>query len=103
MPAGLPPSPPSSPLSISTVDDGPYGGRENHGQKMKPLGVDVPRRRKSGVNGSMIAIIVLSCFMAFVICLAIAWLLVWKCGTRIRRHEQDSEDFTSSPAKASGN
>lgn len=44
---GLPPSPPS-PESTSTVDDGPYTGHDNNGRTNKPLGVDVPRRKKKG-------------------------------------------------------
>nr|TKS16353.1 receptor-like serine/threonine-protein kinase ALE2 isoform X2 [Populus alba] len=98
---GLPPSPPS-PESTSTVDDGPYTGQDNNGRTNKPLGVDVPRRKKKGLGGSMVAVIVLSSFTVLVICMAIAWFLLLKCGTQVHEPQQVLQELESSPVKASG-
>ncbi|XP_043704522.1 receptor-like serine/threonine-protein kinase ALE2 isoform X6 [Telopea speciosissima] len=84
---GLPPSPPLASSSIGTADAGPYSGRDNNGRAIKPLGVDVRRRRKGGLGGSMIAIIVLSSSIVMVLCIGAAWLLLFKC-----------RDHTSQPA-----
>jgi hypothetical protein len=42
---------------------------------MKPLGVDV-RRPPKKVNGSLVAIAVLSTIIALIICCLVAWLLI---------------------------
>ncbi|XP_044974994.1 receptor-like serine/threonine-protein kinase ALE2 isoform X2 [Hordeum vulgare subsp. vulgare] len=65
---GLPPSPPSAPNA------GAFGNSRN-ARAMKPLGVDVggPKRK---VNGSVIAIAVLSTVIALIICTVAAWLLI---------------------------
>ncbi|KAF9685136.1 hypothetical protein SADUNF_Sadunf03G0023100 [Salix dunnii] len=97
---GLPPSPPS-PVSTSTVDDGTYSGHDNNGRTNKPLGVDVPRREKKGLGGSMMAVIILSSFTVLVICMAIAWLLLLKCGTHVHEPQQVPRELES-PVKASG-
>ncbi|XP_043718942.1 receptor-like serine/threonine-protein kinase ALE2 isoform X2 [Telopea speciosissima] len=76
---GLPPSPPLASSSIDTMDTGPYSGRDNNGRTIKPLGVDVRRRRKEGLGGSTIAIIVISSFIVMVLCIVAAWLLLLKC------------------------
>ncbi|ESR64718.1 hypothetical protein CICLE_v10007309mg [Citrus x clementina] len=77
---GLPPSPPSASSSIGIIDDGPYSG--NNGRATKPEGVDVPKRRqKYGLSGGMIAIVVLSAFVAVVLCSAVAWVLLFKYKT----------------------
>ncbi|KAL5227690.1 hypothetical protein ABZP36_015955 [Zizania latifolia] len=68
---GLPPSPPSAPESVG---DGAFGNNRN-AQAMKPLGVDV-RRPKRKVNGSLIAIAVLSTVIALIICTLAVWLLI---------------------------
>jgi hypothetical protein len=44
---------------------------------MKPLGVDVGRPKRK-VNGSLIAIAVLSTVIALILCTAAAWLLILK-------------------------
>ncbi|XP_062195296.1 receptor-like serine/threonine-protein kinase ALE2 isoform X2 [Phragmites australis] len=68
---GLPPSPPSAPESIG---DGAFGNNRN-AQALKPLGVDVSRPKRK-VNGSLIAIAVLSTVIALIICSLAAWLLI---------------------------
>ncbi|KAH9664969.1 protein kinase domain-containing protein [Citrus sinensis] len=95
---GLPPSPPSQ-SSISTEDDGPYAGRDNKRQALKPLGVEVPMRKKGGLRGSMIAAIVLSSFTALVLCFGIAVFLL-KRGA-FRQPEQTPHDVICAPAKLS--
>ncbi|KAM3197065.1 hypothetical protein ACQJBY_072624 [Aegilops geniculata] len=64
---GLPPSPPSAPA-------GAFGNSRN-ARAMKPLGVDV-RKPPKKVNGSVIAIAVLSTVIALIICTVAAWLLI---------------------------
>ncbi|CAK7356859.1 unnamed protein product [Dovyalis caffra] len=98
---GLPPSPPS-PVSISTGDDGPHTGHDNNRTTNKPFAVYVHRRKKHGLGGSMIAVIVLSSFTVLVICMAIAWLLQLKCGTQVHESQQVPQELVSSPVKASG-
>lgn len=65
---GLPPSPPSAPNA------GAFGNSRN-ARAMKPLGVDVGRPKRK-VNGSVIAIAVLSTVIALIICTVAAWLLI---------------------------
>ncbi|XP_044496878.1 receptor-like serine/threonine-protein kinase ALE2 isoform X2 [Mangifera indica] len=95
---GLPPSPPLAQSDISSTNDGPYDSGDNSGQAIKPLGVDIPRRKKGGLSRSMIVVIVLSSFTAFVLCCGIAWLLLLKCGAS----KQNPHAFISSPSKPSG-
>ncbi|XVF26973.1 hypothetical protein REPUB_Repub14bG0066500 [Reevesia pubescens] len=95
---GLPPSPPAASSSVSAIDDGPYSGHNNHGQEMKPLGVDVPRKKRDGLTRSMIAVIILSSFSAFVVCLGIIWLILLKYGACVK----EPEHIPLSPAKQSG-
>lgn len=99
---GLPPSPPSAPSTISTIDDGPYIGNDNHGRAIKPLGVDVPRRKKGGLGRSMIAVIALSSFTAFLLCVGGIWILLLKCGPCARQQENFAQTLSSSPTKLSG-
>ncbi|TXG68548.1 hypothetical protein EZV62_003483 [Acer yangbiense] len=99
---GLPPSPPSSRSDINAVDGGPYAGRDNHGQAVKPLGVDLPRRKKNGLSGSIIAVISLSAFTAFILCFGLALLIIMKCGACVHQSEQVPHDLTHSPGKPSG-
>ncbi|KAG6669176.1 receptor-like serine/threonine-protein kinase ALE2 isoform X3 [Carya illinoinensis] len=98
---GLPPSPPSVTSSISATDDGPYAGHDNNGRIIKPLGVDVPRRKKDGLGGSMIIVILLSSCTAFIICIGVAWLLILKCGFCVHCPEQIPRALISSPTKPS--
>ncbi|KAE8699430.1 Kinase superfamily protein isoform 3 [Hibiscus syriacus] len=99
---GLPPSPPAASSSVSVVDDGPYTGRNYHGQAIKPLGVDVPTRKREGLTRSMIAVIVLSSFSAFVVCLGIVWLILWKFGACVKEPKHVPQTTTFSPSKPSG-
>ena len=98
----LTPSPPLAPLSISTIDDGPHARQDNHGAAIKPLGVDVPRRRNDGLGRSMIVVIVLSSITAFVICLGIVWLLLLKCGPHVHQPGDTPQTLISSTAKLTG-
>ncbi|XP_068651708.1 receptor-like serine/threonine-protein kinase ALE2 [Aristolochia californica] len=75
---GLPPSPPVPPSNIS-IDDSPFSDNEN-GRAIKPLGVDVRKQKKGKLSGSLIAIIVLSSAIVFVLFLGVAWLLLLKHG-----------------------
>lgn len=100
-PAGLPPSPPS-PLSISTIDDEPYPRHDNNERTDKPLGADVPRRKKDALGGSTTAIIILSSFTALVICIAAAWLFLLKYGNCAHQPQRVSQLSVTSPAKPSG-
>ncbi|XP_048319968.2 receptor-like serine/threonine-protein kinase ALE2 [Ziziphus jujuba] len=96
---GLPPSPPSAPFSISTIDNGPHAGKEN---PLKPLGVDVTRRRNDGLGRSMLAVIVLSSVTAFIVCLGVVWLLLLKYGPHVHQPEHTPQALTSTPAKETG-
>ncbi|KAJ8751086.1 hypothetical protein K2173_016267 [Erythroxylum novogranatense] len=74
---GLPPSPPSG--SINIEDDGPNFGYDTDDRKIKPLGADVTiRQNKNGLGGRIIAVIVLSGFVALVLCSAVAWILLFR-------------------------
>ncbi|KAJ4950562.1 hypothetical protein NE237_027394 [Protea cynaroides] len=99
---GLPPSPPSATSSIDTMDAGPYSGRDNNGRSIKPLGVDVRRRRKEGLGGSMIAIIALSSFVVMVLCIGAAWLLLLKCRSDSNQLAKNLPTVVPSLARPSG-
>ncbi|GKV11923.1 hypothetical protein SLEP1_g23137 [Rubroshorea leprosula] len=74
---GLPASPPLPPSSIGMINNDPYSSNDNN--TMKPLGVDVQKKQnKNGLSGGMIAIIILSASVAVVLCLAFAWVLLFK-------------------------
>ena len=90
------------PSSAGTVDDQPDRGHGNDGSTIKPLGVDVPRKNKDEPHGSMIAVIVLSSVTAFVVCIAVIWLLLLKCGC-VHQHKQTPHVLISSEGKPSGN
>ncbi|XP_030490595.2 receptor-like serine/threonine-protein kinase ALE2 isoform X1 [Cannabis sativa] len=99
----LPPSPPSAPLSISAIDDGPYTGHDNHGKQiLKPLGVDVSRRKHNGLSKSMIAVIIVSSFTAFVVCLAVVWFLLLKFGSHTHKQQDAQPALISSLEKQTG-
>ncbi|MBA0623107.1 hypothetical protein Godav_008593 [Gossypium davidsonii] len=99
---GLPPSPPIASSSVSAIDDGPFTGHNNHGQAIKPFGVDVPKRKREGPTRSMIAVIILSSFSAFVVCLGIIWLFLWKWGACVNEPEHKPQTTTFSPPPPSG-
>uniref|UniRef100_A0A6M2EMN0 Protein kinase domain-containing protein n=1 Tax=Populus davidiana TaxID=266767 RepID=A0A6M2EMN0_9ROSI len=76
---GLPPPPPMAPFGIAINDDGPYSGNDNNAGMIKPLGVDVhKRKRKDGLAGGIIAIIVVSGSVALVLFSAVALALLFK-------------------------
>lgn len=77
---GLPPSPPSLTSASATINDQPYHGIDNDGRTIKPLGVDVPGRRKSRISRNVVIVIVLSCITTVVVCMGLIWLLLLKCG-----------------------
>lgn len=98
---GLPPSPPSASSSIGIIDDGPYSG--NNGRATKPEGVDVPKRRqKYGLSGGMIAIVVLSAFVAVILCSAAAWVLLFKYKSHACQAEEVPQSLQTSHVKPSG-
>ncbi|XP_071723054.1 uncharacterized protein [Rutidosis leptorrhynchoides] len=71
---GLPASPPPN---INMID-GAYPGNQD-GRTIKPLGVDVKKRQHNkGLNGGIIAIIVLSCFVTLIFVCAVAWVFLIK-------------------------
>ncbi|KAL5999571.1 hypothetical protein ACLOJK_037856 [Asimina triloba] len=72
---GLPLSPPSSPSSINI--NGGQLTNGNNGRTIHPLGVDV-RKRKGGLGGGLIVVIVLSSAIALVLSIMALWLLIWK-------------------------
>ncbi|URE20256.1 STYKc [Musa troglodytarum] len=78
---GLPPSPPRAPADIN-FGDGTFGN-SNNARTIKPLGVDV-RKQKEKTGGNLIAVIVLSSFVALTLCLGAAWFLLLK--TRCHSH-----------------
>ncbi|CAN0901255.1 Receptor-like serine/threonine-protein kinase ALE2 [Linum grandiflorum] len=83
---GLPSSPPSSISGITIIDDGPYSGNGNNARTIKPLGVDVSKRKpKDGLGGSMIAIIALSASIVVIMIAAAAWIFL----LRNRGHGRD--------------
>ncbi|XP_027126203.1 receptor-like serine/threonine-protein kinase ALE2 [Coffea eugenioides] len=77
---GLPPSPPSLTSASATINDQPNHGIDNDGMAIKPLGVDVPRRRKNRISRNVVIVIVLSCTTTVVVCMGLIWLLLLKCG-----------------------
>ncbi|XP_048139462.1 receptor-like serine/threonine-protein kinase ALE2 isoform X2 [Rhodamnia argentea] len=93
---GLPPSPPSS---ISTTDSSPYTDNEDKGPVTKPLGVNVPKRKRDGPSRSTIAVLCLSSFMVLIVCAAITWILLRKC--EARHHQSKKSPQPLSPAKPS--
>ncbi|KAL2337960.1 hypothetical protein Fmac_012406 [Flemingia macrophylla] len=98
---GLPPSPPSMPSDTSGLDDGPNPGHDSDGMMMKPLGVDVSKRKKEGSNGRIILIIVLSSITAFVLFIGLGWLCLLKCRDYVHEHESVPDVLISSSSKQS--
>lgn len=70
---------------------------------MKPLGVDVPRKQKHMLGGSIITVIVLSSVTAFVVCMGVAWVLVLKCRGHVHQAEDIPHSLIPSFTKPSGN
>ncbi|KAG8380096.1 hypothetical protein BUALT_Bualt07G0158100 [Buddleja alternifolia] len=99
---GLPPSPPSRHSNSATIDAQPYPGSRNDDGPLKPLGVDVPRRRKNDSSKNMVIIIVLSSVTAFVVCMGFILLFLSKCGCFSSLYRQSQQDLISSNGKPSG-
>lgn len=100
---GLPPSPPSS-SGINIIDGGPYSGVDNNGRTNKPLGVDVRNRQhKDGLGGGIIAVIVLSAFVAVVLCSAAALVLLFKYRKHVSDLASTPRALPSSLKEPSGN
>jgi len=99
--AGLPPSPPSTPSDASVIDDEPNPGHGNNGMMMKPLGVDVPKKKKEGSNGRMVVIIVLSSVTAFVVFIGLAWICALKCCAYVHEHSVPDGLISSSSKQSS--
>ncbi|KAK9149029.1 hypothetical protein Scep_007786 [Stephania cephalantha] len=101
---GLPPSPPVAPSNIAAVEGNRYPGHGNDGRMVHPLGVDVRKLHKRRDNGSVIAIIVLSSFLAVVLCVGSAWLFLSRSGNHTALPtptQQGFISFTKQPAGAS--
>ncbi|XP_068647467.1 receptor-like serine/threonine-protein kinase ALE2 [Aristolochia californica] len=96
---GLPPPPPVAPSNIG-IDDSPYSDNEN-GRAIKPLGVDVRKQKKGKLAGSLIAIIVLSSAIIFVLFLGAAWLLFLKRGRSSSQPSPTPRNLVA-PGKAPG-
>ncbi|CAI0387271.1 unnamed protein product [Linum tenue] len=95
---GLPESPPSASSGITIIDDGPYSGNGNNARTIKPLGVDVSKRRqKDGLNGAVIAIIALSASIVVIFCSAVAWIFI----SRKRGHHGREPSPAPPPLRAS--
>ncbi|XP_059641369.1 receptor-like serine/threonine-protein kinase ALE2 [Cornus florida] len=99
---GLPPSPPSVPSSAGIIGDKPFPGHGNNGRGVKPIPVDVPRKQKNRLGGSMIAVIVLSSATAFVVLMGAIWLLLLRCGGCRRQPYHSPHVLVSSQGKPSG-
>ncbi|CAI0627975.1 unnamed protein product [Linum tenue] len=101
---GLPESPPSAASGITIIDDGPYSGNGNNARTIKPLGVDVSKRRqKNGLNGAVIAIIALSASIVVILCSAVAWIFISrKRGHQGREPSPALPPMPASVAKPSG-
>ncbi|KAL8458548.1 hypothetical protein ACS0TY_036175 [Phlomoides rotata] len=100
---GLPPSPPAWPSDPATIDIHPYPGDMNNDGPLKPIGVDVPRRRKSESNKNVTAIIVLSSVTAFVVIVGFILLFLTKWRRNIFPSRQgDQQGLIPSDGKSSG-
>ncbi|KAL3528624.1 hypothetical protein ACH5RR_007946 [Cinchona calisaya] len=99
---GLPPSPPSLTSATATINDQPYHGIDNDGRAIKPLGVDVPRRRKNGISKNMVIVIVLSSTTTVVVCMGFIWLLLLKCGCFTYESEKHPNPLISPHEKPGG-
>lgn len=100
--AGLPPSPPSLPTATATIDDQPSPGLHSDGSGIKPIGVDVPRRKKNGIGKNAVIVIVLSSITIFVVCAGFLWLLFLKCGCCTHLPRQNPHVLIAPHGKPSG-
>lgn len=99
---GLPPSPPLAPSGTSSINDGLNTSNTNAGSAIKPLGVDVPRRRKEGLGRNMIVVISISSFTALVMCVGLAWLCLLRCRVFANQPAQAPQNLIASLTKPPG-
>ncbi|XP_051148020.1 receptor-like serine/threonine-protein kinase ALE2 isoform X2 [Andrographis paniculata] len=99
---GLPPSPPSTISGSATIDSQRYPGGSNDDGPMKPLGVDIPRRKRTNSSKNTIIIVVLSSVIAFSLFIVFIWLLSMKYRSRTTPHRQSHLALISSDRKPSG-
>lgn len=100
--AGLPSSPPSSHSSAANINGNIFPSDGNGRMPLKPLGIDVPRRKKVGTGGTKIAVIVLSSVTAFAVCIGVLWILLLKCGWCICKPQSNPHVPIPSQRKLSG-
>lgn len=60
------------------------------------------RRQKYGLSGGMVAIVVLSAFVAVVLCSVVAWVLLFKYKSRACQAEAVPQSLQPSHVKPSG-
>ncbi|KAL8137037.1 hypothetical protein V2J09_003038 [Rumex salicifolius] len=99
---GLPPSPPTMSPDFAGINEHRFPLNGNGDGLEKPLGVAIPKVQKKKSNGVMIAVIVLSVVTAFVVCTAVAWILIMKRKSRPALHLQETAPSMSSTTKMSG-
>lgn len=104
---GLPPSPPAVPLNSGVTIDQSDSVNDPKGRPFKPIGVDIPRNGKEKddkLNGSMIAVVILSAVTAFVVIIGALWLFLLKCRccSSDSQTEKDPRERISSQGKPSG-
>ncbi|XP_075473631.1 uncharacterized protein LOC142504732 [Primulina tabacum] len=76
---GLPPSPPLPPSTIGIVGSNPYPGHDNNARTVQPFGVDVRRNQHNdGPTRGILASIIVSAFISFVLFCVIAWVFMFK-------------------------
>lgn len=86
------------------IDDGPYSGTDGNARTIKPLGVDVSKRRhKDGLSVGIVVIIVLSASLAVVLFSAAAWVFLFKRRERVCQPAPTSQVSLPSLTKPSGN
>lgn len=99
---GLPPSPPLPPSTVGIFPSKPYPGNGNNGRTMQPLGVDISRKQhKHGLSRSILATIILSCFVALIVLCAVAWVFLFR-DRRAFRSDPNPPTLIRSLPKSSG-
>lgn len=92
---GLPSSPPLSPPITGIIPSKPYPGQGNNGRTEQPLGVDVNKNHHKHLpSKSTLSIIILSCFVAFLMLGTVLWVLI------VRHRRYVSQPDPTPPATA---
>ncbi|KZV52896.1 hypothetical protein F511_35067 [Dorcoceras hygrometricum] len=100
---GLPPSPPLPPSTIGIGGSNPYPGRDNNARTVQPLGVDVGGNQdRNGPKRGILASIIISAFIIFVLFCAIAWVFFFKHRNRGYLLNPTPPTTIRSVAKSSG-